>query len=882
VTLDTREHIQSQDFDVFISYRRQEASYVAALLYDALSGHFGQKRIFLDIDNIRPGSDFLESIRLALESCHVLLVIIGPTWLENDEYGRRRIDDPADPVRFEIETALRRGTRVLPVLLDGANMPNPDSLPVALVQLSFRNAINVRRGSLRSDVTRVVAELNAMMHDRQSDAYSVDPEVLEEIPERLAPVSPLRTSWLAQMDRSEPARQRARFLTQLSRTYKNYIDQVLGEAVLLRLTIGLELMPSKTVRISDQLLPFGDPPNSILPEDTELLNVFDNHAQDGSGFLLLGEPGSGKTAALFELALQLTKRAQGNRRHPMPVYLTLSSWRSGRPLINWLVDQLDSIYQVPPKLSWSWIRSGHLFFLLDGLDEVPGYRTRLNCAEEINRFTRFGREVLLPTVVSSRLAEYTALGIRLHLDTAVALRSLEPATVVRHLAEAGPPTDSIVGIVRADAELQDLLRTPLLLSMFTLTYAGSPNLVISSTMEGRDEFRAQLISRYVEHRLSLERQGSYGRNRYPAAATKRWLKELAQALRRGEDSILFLEQLPVAWVSRRRAVRLMIAVPLLIWGVTAGLSFSLTTIIARRLGLSGEADPLGTLVAFIAFGVTAGLIGHLSILRRVCWWLIFGLLLTGVSMVAAGPSMQMGPIIALALFYIFFFGFLGEIAVQSLSRRLPLVEHLSWSWRPARRVIARQFSVGVAFGLAFDVPNWLISGLPPGEALFLGIVFGLVFGAFFGLTLGLGAGLRSGPIPMRRRPNEGVRKSTVNGAAVALVGTFIAALIFFGSGLFLDVTHGIIRAVALGPATGVLWGLTAGLGAVLQYWIFRVLIWWYGLAPIRYGSWLAYVANLRILYWGIGGGYLFIHRVVQDFFAQEDLGVHPRNSDDSS
>lgn len=102
---------------VFICYRRGDASYPAAWLFDQLTARFGSARVFMDVDSIEPGDDFTEVIAGAVGSCAVLLAVIGDRWLAAaDENGRRRLDDPGDFVRLEIEAALARGVRVIPVI----------------------------------------------------------------------------------------------------------------------------------------------------------------------------------------------------------------------------------------------------------------------------------------------------------------------------------------------------------------------------------------------------------------------------------------------------------------------------------------------------------------------------------------------------------------------------------------------------------------------------------------------------------------------------------------------------------------------------------------------------------------------------------------------
>ncbi len=109
---------------IFISYRREETAYPAGWLFDRLVEHFGQGQVFKDVDSIQLGDDFVEVITAAVAGCDVLLALIGDQWLTiTGEDGRRRLEDPSDFVRLEIEAALARNIRVIPVLVDGARMP---------------------------------------------------------------------------------------------------------------------------------------------------------------------------------------------------------------------------------------------------------------------------------------------------------------------------------------------------------------------------------------------------------------------------------------------------------------------------------------------------------------------------------------------------------------------------------------------------------------------------------------------------------------------------------------------------------------------------------------------------------------------------------------
>ncbi|MET0682180.1 MAG: TIR domain-containing protein [Casimicrobiaceae bacterium] len=128
---------------IFISYRRQDAAGYAGRLYDRLVGHFGAERVFMDVEGIEPGLDFVDAIERAVASCEVLIVIIGLGWLATDNARKRRLDDPKDFVRIETAAALARDIRVVPVLVDGAVMPRAEELPPDLAPLARRQAVEL-------------------------------------------------------------------------------------------------------------------------------------------------------------------------------------------------------------------------------------------------------------------------------------------------------------------------------------------------------------------------------------------------------------------------------------------------------------------------------------------------------------------------------------------------------------------------------------------------------------------------------------------------------------------------------------------------------------------------------------------------------------------
>ena len=147
---------------IFISYRRADSEGQSGRLYDDLVAAFGKDRVFFDVSGIKPGQDFRLAIDDQVASCSVLLAVIGKDWLQAaDTSGRTRLDDPHDYVRIEISSALKRNIPVVPVLVRGAIMPGSSELPEDLVNLSYRNAVELSHGRWASDVQILVDSLSS-------------------------------------------------------------------------------------------------------------------------------------------------------------------------------------------------------------------------------------------------------------------------------------------------------------------------------------------------------------------------------------------------------------------------------------------------------------------------------------------------------------------------------------------------------------------------------------------------------------------------------------------------------------------------------------------------------------------------------------------------
>ena len=203
---------------IFISYRREETAYPAGWLYDRLAGRYGDGQIFKDVDSIELGDDFVEVITSAVGNCDVLLALVGDEWLTiTDADGRRRLDDPNDFVRLEIEAALTRNVRVIPILVDGSRMPHAEEVPASLAGLARRQALELSPTRFDSDTGRLLKVLDKTLaevrtaHDTatavsEPAAKAADPSTTElpTAPEKQEQAEPSRTPSIQQTAATPP------------------------------------------------------------------------------------------------------------------------------------------------------------------------------------------------------------------------------------------------------------------------------------------------------------------------------------------------------------------------------------------------------------------------------------------------------------------------------------------------------------------------------------------------------------------------------------------------------------------------------------------------------------------------------------------------------
>jgi hypothetical protein len=162
--------------EIFLSYRRADDRGTTGRLFDHLVQAFGKDAIFYDVDKIPHGADFRELIDRTIRNCKVVLVVIGPLWLDMRDQGERRLDQVNDPVRIEIETALRWRKRIIPVLIDDARMPAEADFPATIAQLASQNAAPMHNNQyFEQDINTLLNDIASMGVPRAYSGFIANP-----------------------------------------------------------------------------------------------------------------------------------------------------------------------------------------------------------------------------------------------------------------------------------------------------------------------------------------------------------------------------------------------------------------------------------------------------------------------------------------------------------------------------------------------------------------------------------------------------------------------------------------------------------------------------------------------------------------------------------
>jgi tetratricopeptide (TPR) repeat protein len=647
-------------------------------------------------------------------------------------------------------------------------------------------------------------------------------------------------------------RNRAAMLQLVHNTWiSGVFEQSLHGAAMLEL--GKDYTPDAVERPWDVELHLPGQERRPVPRGMSILDLFD---EANGALLILGEPGSGKTTTLLELALALIERAKRDATCHIPVVLNLSSWAVKQlPFEEWLIDELRTKYYTPKRVAQAWVQEDALLLLLDGLDEVRA-DARDKCLVAIHAFRQ---ENFIPLAICSRMADYEMLTTKLHFQTAITLRPLTPDQIDTYLAGAGVELYAVRATLQHDPILQEMAQSPLFLSIMTLAYRGKTiaDLQTLATPEAR---RHHLFDTYVTRMFQRRAKNAS----YTPGQTRHWLTWLAEQMTARNQTVFLIEDLQPDWlpVREQHLVRVLVILfvslvvgffvtqiisPFFLWigGLSVGLSEWFSSLLPPKVSRwSWHRAMIGFGIGLMA-GLTLGLVEGL----------IYGLetgLLSGLT-----NGLIIGSIVGLV-----------EGAIGGIDTVI-CVETLKWSWRNA----AIGFGIGLIFGSIFGLGGVLlvvvmddIVDVTPLRILLSQLVFGLVFG----LVTGLVGGFHSADMQSKTRPNEGIKQSVRNAIVLGPGGGLVVGLILGLMGqLNSGLSEGLIGWLAFGLSIGLVIGLTQGGKAAILHYTLRAILTRIGHTPWHYGRFLDVCTDLVLLR-KVSGGYIFIHRLLQEYFASPE------------
>jgi serine/threonine protein kinase len=539
-----------------------------------------------------------------------------------------------------------------------------------------------------------------------------------------------------------------------------WIDGVLERSLFKKAPIALRLQEHPEALANPWHLVTQEP-DHLPGATTEEVRISEWYDKAGGELLILGAPGSGKTTLLLELTRDLLSRAEMDTNFPLPVIFHLSSWAQHRqPLALWLIEELQDKYQVPLQLARTWIETDQILPLLDGLDEVMP-TCRAACIDTINLYRR--EHGLLPLVLCSRSTDYFALGKRIALQKALVVQALTPEQVDTFLARAGAKLAHVRLALRNDPILQDLITTPLMVSLLTQAYQDRPiqDLLSEQTHEAQ---KRRLLDTYVKRALAY-RGGHHAASPQHVVRSLHWL---ARQLKRRSQTVFYLEHLQPDWLndgwSQQWYQLLAVNLPAILMGLL--LSFVVPAVL-----FEGNNPYLGLIYAPI--GGFLGLLlsetqftsqrSEKPVMGRSKGWFsspgrnaLFqgGVVCLAIVIVGLWQWWESGPVGGLS------FGLSSLLAYLLLrsspkrsSQTIPMSVSRGHWWRHflSSKPLRTGWLIGVSYGLSAGVVEAISEmnfyqqyyARMPGFGPHYGLYSGLFTGLFFGL---LGEGLRIGAL----------------------------------------------------------------------------------------------------------------------------------------
>ncbi|HSH04824.1 MAG TPA: protein kinase [Anaerolineae bacterium] len=753
-------------------------------------------------------------------------------------------------------------TAILTHPLPDLSQHRPDIPPtlISLVSQMLAKKPDQRPASAR----QIAAQLEAILHNYHQQPTTV--LIAQPPPSPLPPpASPAETTQIGLPTTTlSPDRRNQLLLLQKVRTYwlQGVLDTLRQEHGLL--TIQYEPLPDAVER------PWANIPTTTT-NNNSLLDTF--IAADRA-LLILGEPGAGKTISLLTLTRDLAYQADADPNHPIPVVLNLTSWASKKlPLASWLVDELNLKYQIPAEIGQKWLNNNELILMLDGFDEIPAQH-HTEAVTAINQFRH--QHGLIGLAICSRLTPYQALKSRLKLSGAVKLQPLTPQQINDHLQPLGQSRHGLQQQLLTDEELQRLAQSPLMLNVMKTAVTKPPQLTPKEeNIDTATHYRQHLFQAYIQHAYQ---RAEAQPNDFSPAQTNHYLTWLAQQLQKHNQAHFLLEQIQPHWLPNQNKRRTFMLLLNLLDGLILGISiWAALTSFGFQLELASYLTflppILSSLPIFLAINTITGLtLGfmHYRILEQnyhqpvtqkyLNWSQILRFTLTNILIVTSSLWLlnENPPFIFFTVVWYTGFYLLGANQISANYHDIIRPsEALSWSWPHA----LRSSLIGVLIGIIFTI----IAGIDATQdapillLIFVWVTPWIIPFFFIG-------GIRRDRIDTRTYPNQGVWLGIRNGTLVSLTIGAIFYIYFWLFSPYYDLSSDYFRPfMTLAVIVGTFIGYA---GSFLEHFLLRILLWRQKAIPWQYISFLEQAVNLGFLR-KVGGGYIFMHRLLQEYFAQQ-------------
>ncbi|MCI5126066.1 MAG: hypothetical protein D3925_16740 [Candidatus Electrothrix sp. AR5] len=463
----------------------------------------------------------------------------------------------------------------------------------------------------------------------------------------------------------------------------------------------------------------------------------------------------------------------------------------------WLVDELSTKYRIIKKIGRKWIEEVEqrpLILMLDGLDEVSE-EMRPACVQAVNAYR--DEYAMSGIVVACRDKEYRELADKLKLEQALCVQHLTEQQIEEYLVNGGEELTGLRTALPEDAALQELARSPLMLSMMCLAYKGKDaDVILQDVDEDAGKRQHGLFATYVQRMFQRPRSGV----EYEEEKTRRWLIFLASNMQKHGQTIFQMENLQPSWLLTKSEVLLysIVAHPLVIFGV------------------------------FLVVGI--------PLINKGSLWDIVG----------------------------------GLIGIMVLFPGLPSRgRHLVIRTIKDMQLLQRRFAIILFCGVAFSGIHLILL-----EYVFLhykNYYSGLtVFWPILAFAVGLFTSLRFNTANQpNKEPNEGVWHTLANGLLLGGVfGFFVGIILVLAEWLFGLLSVALLNAFGLGMLCGLPVTMWFVLPTFLHHFTLRFVLWLYGYAPWNYARFLDHATD-RIFLRKVGGGYIFVHRLLLEYFAAE-------------